>query len=168
MGNKTALLVVDVQTGFIDGNPCVYQAQDVLARIGDLIAKARAANVPVVYIQHNSAPEYDGPIHPAIEPQPGEPVILKYRPDSFYETNLQAELDARDIDKLILMGFQTEFCIDTTCRRASSLDYDITLVQDAHSTFDGTALNAAQIIAHHSAVLAEFATVKNADQIRFD
>ena len=65
----------------------------------------------------------------------------------------------------------TEYCVDTTSRRAVSMGYDVTLVGDAHTTFDNELLTAAQIIAHHNALLNGFdagahtITVKLANEV---
>jgi nicotinamidase-related amidase len=175
MSNDTALLVIDVQNGMFAEDDPVYQGAGLLATIGDLLAKARAAEVPVIYVQHNGGPGHplepgsEGwPIHPAIAPAAGEPVVGKATPDSFHETTLKAELDARGIAKLVVAGIQTECCVDTTCRRASSLGYQTTLVRDAHSTWDSRTLSAAQIIAHHNDALdGWFVTPKPASEIAF-
>jgi nicotinamidase-related amidase len=173
--SDVALLVIDVQMfGFGDDSP-VYVGESFLANICDLIARAQAAGVPVVYVQHCGAvgeigepgtPAWE--IHPAIAPAEGEPVVQKRHPDAFQETALQAELASRGIKRLVIAGMQTEYCVDTTCRRAYSLGYDVTLVSDAHSTWDTEHLTAPQIIAHHNATLGGwFVTLKAADDIIF-
>jgi nicotinamidase-related amidase len=175
MSSDTALLVIDVQNGMFAEDDPVYQGTELLAKIGDLLAKARAAQVPVIYIQHNGGPGHPlepgsagWPIHPAITPADDEPVVGKATPDSFHETTLQAELEARGIVKLVIAGIQTECCVDTTCRRAASLGYQTTLVRDAHSTWDSRTLSAAQIIAHHNEALdGWFVTPKPASEIAF-
>jgi nicotinamidase-related amidase len=138
----------------------VYRGEELLDTIGRLIARARAAGVPIIYIQHSGTdghplhPQAPGwPIHPAIAPMEGELVIHKQHPDSFQGTDLQRELETRGIKRLIVAGIQTEYCVDTTCRRAYSLGYEVTLVQDGHSTWDSQDLRAPQIIAHHNRVL---------------
>ena len=166
--SKTALLVIDVQTGFTDGDPAVFDAPGMLARIHSLIAHARTADVPVIFVRHVEALEYDGPLHPTLDMQPGDPVIDKLTPDSFYETTLQETLQGLGVESLVLAGFQTEYCIDTTARRAFSQGYRVTLVADAHSTFPGETLTAEQIIAHHTGVLRGFAAVKPIAKISFE
>jgi nicotinamidase-related amidase len=175
MSLDIALLVIDVQKGmFIEDDP-VYQGEALLATIGDLLVKARAAQVPVIYIQHDGGPgdplapgTHGWPIHPAIAPSAGEPVIRKATPDSFHETTLQAELAARGISNLVVAGIQTECCVDTTCRRAMTLGYKTTLVRDAHSTWNSRTLSAAQIIAHtNDALNGWFVTPKAAAEIAF-
>ncbi len=175
MSDKTALLIVDVQLGMFDEDDPVYNGQKLLETLGGLIAQAREAGVPVVYVQHQGgsghplnpdAPGY--PIHLAIAPREGETVVTKRTPDSFHETALQAELAAKGIERLVLAGIQTELCIDTTCRRASSLGYEVMLVTDGHSTWDRGQLSAAQIIAHHNDTLdGWFASAKPAREIAF-
>lgn len=160
MPTDVALLVIDVQMfGFGEDSP-VYAGESLIARIDDLIARAREAGVPVIYVQHCGAEgEIDEPgapawdIHPAIAPTEGEPVVQKRHPDAFQETTLREALESRGIKRLVVAGMQTEYCVDTTCRRAYSLGYDVTLVSDAHSTWDTEHLTAPQIIAHHNATL---------------
>jgi nicotinamidase-related amidase len=176
MPTDVALLVIDVQMfGFGEDSP-VYAGESLIARIGDLIARARDAGVPIIYVQHCGAKgEIDEPgapaweIHSAIAPAKGEPVVQKRHPDAFQETTLREELESRGIKRLVLAGMQTEYCVDTTCRRAYSLGYDVTLVSDAHSTWDTEHLTAPQIIAHHNATLGGwFAKLKAASDIPFE
>jgi nicotinamidase-related amidase len=176
MQNTAALLVIDVQLGMFEESDPVHRSDELLAIINDLVARARDAGIPVIYIQHSGGEDHllepsspGWPIHPAIAPAKDELVIHKRHPDSFQETDLQHELDIRGIRHLIVAGIQTEYCLDTTCRRAYSLGYDVTLVQDGHSTWDTEYLKASQIIAHHNEVLGSwFATLKAAHRIKFD
>jgi nicotinamidase-related amidase len=176
MKSDTALLVIDVQVGmFTDPAYPPYQGEALLANLSTLLEKARSAGVPVIYVQHSDGspqeplwPESEGwPIHPAIAPQPGEPVVHKKTPDSFYETTLQTELENLGIKRLVIAGMQTEYCVDTTTRQAFSRGYKITLVKDAHSTFDTSNLKAAQIVQHHNQVLNVFAHTKQTNEIEF-
>jgi len=93
--------------------------------------------------------------------------VDKWTPDAFHQTNLAGVLAARGIDRLVLAGMQTEYCIDTTCRRACSQGYQVVLAADAHSTYPDV-LPAEQTIAHHNATLAAFADVQPAAGIAFD
>jgi nicotinamidase-related amidase len=162
MSGGIALLVIDVQVGIIDGLRA-FKGRDVLDRIAELLSRARGARIPVLYVQHDGEAgdvletgSLGWQIHPAIAPAYGEPVIRKKASDSFFETTLKRELDARGIGRLVIAGCQTEYCIDTACRRAVSLGYDVTLVSDAHTTVDSEILRAEQIIAHHNVVLDGF------------
>lgn len=176
MSAHTALVVIDVQMQMFDESDPVYDGDGLLQRISRLITRARDSGVPVVYVQHHSEraghPMAYGSsgwrIHPEIAPMPGELVVAKRTPDSFHETRLGNELARHGISKLVLTGIQTENCVDTTCRRAFSLGYDVTLVSDGHSTWNTDVLTAPQVIAHHNAVLGDwFATVTPHDAISF-
>jgi nicotinamidase-related amidase len=155
------LFVIDVQNAMFD-EP-VHNGDQLLSKIGQLVAQAQASETPVIFVQHNTPAE--GPmapgapgwqIHPSLAPSARDVIIQKWHPDAFQETQLQEELSKLGVSRLIVTGLQTEYCIDTTCRRAYSLGYEVTLVGDAHSTFDSETLPAAQIIAHHNAVLANW------------
>ena len=172
---NTALLVIDVQMGMFEESDPVYRGEELLETIVRLIEKARAAGVPVIYVQHSGSeghplnPKAPGwPLHPAIAPTAGEWVIHKHHPDSFQETDLQRRLETQGIQHLIVTGIQTEYCVDTTCRRAYSLGYDVILIQDGHSTWDSPDLQAPQIIAHHNRVLGGwFARLQAASTVEF-
>lgn len=172
---KSALLLIDVQMAMFTYAP-LYRGPQVLQNLKQLIAAARRAGVPVVYIQHSDddlreeTPEWA--IHPDIGPQRGEPVVAKHRSDSFYHTELAAVLKKLGARRLILCGMQTDFCVDTTCRAAFSRDYEVVLVSDAHSTFDNEAIPAAKIVAHHNRILRGFAriatTAEVVDELRIE
>jgi len=150
---NTALLVIDVQNFFFHEMRPIYIGEEVVSKIKALISKARVSGVPVIYIQHlvgdKSGIQIDGTplgaIHQAIAPTENDLVICKTTPDSFLGTNLDEVLKEMGIKKLIVTGFQTEFCVDTTCRRAFSLGYQVVLAGDAHSTYDNPVLSAEQI-----------------------
>ncbi len=175
---QAALLIIDAQAGLLDDNYADDRA--VLEHIATLLARARAASAPVIFMQHTDdvnqqlkpgTPAWE--INPMVAPQPGEPVLRKRASDSFFETALQSELDTRGVRRLVVSGAMTEFCVDTTCRRASSLGYDVTLAADAHGTGDSAGLTAEQKIAYHNAVLADVATdhpivIRPTAEITFD
>lgn len=172
---KSALLIIDVQNCMFDPTEPVYNSAALLTNLQSLLTRARASNTPVIYVQHNGpsgAPHAPGEpgwaIHPAIAPLPDERIVQKTMPDSFYQTTLQAELAAQGIEQLVIAGIQTEYCVDTTCRRAASEGYAVTLVSDAHSTWAANGLSADQIIAHHNHVLGDwFATLATTDTVQF-
>ena len=162
--NNTALLIIDTQVGVIEP---AYKGKEVLDNINVLLTQARTSHTPVIYVQHDG-PQGDGleagtpgwAIHPAIAPQAGELIVHKRASDSFYDTILQHELEARGIQRLVVVGGSTEMCVDTTIRRATVEDYDVTLVSDAHTTqdYDGEVLTAAQRIAQLNHVVDGFGT----------
>ncbi|WP_044337130.1 cysteine hydrolase family protein [Rossellomorea aquimaris] len=167
---KTALLIIDVQNGMFTVNPPVCKGNALLKRIKRALGFAKNKNIPIIYVQH-SGPK-DSPLekgtmgwnfHEDISPADGDIIVHKDTPDSFYRTNLQQKLRELNIDHLVLTGIQTEACIDTTCRRGFSLDFKITILTDAHSTFDKKEISAAQIISHHNEVLRWFADTITTD-----
>ncbi|MEK6303599.1 MAG: cysteine hydrolase family protein [Acidobacteriota bacterium] len=175
----TVLLVIDVQVGIIDGFSA-YRGADVLQGINTLLDRARASETPVIYVQHGGGDDHPlkpntpaWQIHPAIKPRDGELIINKRSSDSFFETSLKRELEARGIKHLVVTGCMTEYCVDTACRSAVAHGFDVTLASDAHTTIDNAVLKAEQIIAHHNALLDGFdagahsVTVKPTDSIEF-
>ncbi len=162
--NNTALLIIDTQVGLMAS---AYKSKEVLDNINILLAQARTSRTPVIYVQH------DGPtghglavgspawaIHPMITPQAGEIIVHKRASDSFYDTMLKRELEAQGIEHLVIVGGETEYCVDTTIRRATVEGYDVTLVSDAHTTTDyaEAILPAAQRIAYLNDVVDGFAS----------
>jgi nicotinamidase-related amidase len=164
--DKTALLVIDVQCGVLD-DPGLARKKEIdraldetVARIAGLIERARTASVPVIYVQHDGGrghrlePGNSGwPLRSEITPQTGDAVLRKRACDAFFGTTLGAELAAAGIEQLVICGCMTEYCIDTTVRRAVSLGYDVWLAADGHMTADTDTLRFEQIIAHHNALL---------------
>lgn len=162
MAHDTALVIIDVQAGMLD--EAIPEERATLATIAGVLERARTAGVPVIYVQHDGGPghplEVDTPgwrVHPAIAPREGEPVIRKRASDSFYKTPLKEEMEARGVRRLVVTGAMTEYCVDTTCRRALSEGYDVTLVADGHATFDRDDMPAERIKAYHNSRLAQLA-----------
>jgi nicotinamidase-related amidase len=117
--------------------------------------------MPVVLIQHEERSEgpmaFGSPgwqLAAALDARPGDLRVRKQTSDSFHETALHPLLQERGITKLIVCGLQSDFCVDSTVRRALALGYEVVLVSDAHSTMDNGVLSAAQISAHHNVTLA--------------
>ncbi|MHA2245007.1 MAG: cysteine hydrolase family protein [Candidatus Hodarchaeales archaeon] len=170
---ELVLLLIDLQIGnFTEPDP-IYLGKELISKISQLIVQMRAIQVPIIYIQNNGGigdPDEPGTpgwgIHPFIAPQDGDKIIQKSFPDAFHKTSLKNELKSSKITEVIIAGLQSEYCIDTTCRRAYSLGYKVTLVEDAHSTWNSQLLTAQQIIDHHGDVLGScFATLKKTDEI---
>jgi nicotinamidase-related amidase len=153
VGVQTALVVIDAQTSLIDEGP--WEAQFVLDRINRLIAAARTAGAKVVFLRDLRV-EPDGSIHPRLARQDGDCVIEKRFSDSFLGTNLEEVLTTFGATRIVVCGLQTDYCVDTTSRRAVSVGFDVVLAADAHTTFDHEHLRAEQIVAHHNRILRNF------------
>jgi nicotinamidase-related amidase len=171
MKSDIALLVIDVQNGLFQEEYPVYDDVGLLERISGLIKKARACNTPVIYVQHNedeglvtNSPDWK--IHPTVAPVGGDTIIQKRKPDSFNNTNLHSELAALGIRKVVLVGLQTDMCIDATSRRANELGYQVTVVKDCHST-SSQGNQSAQIIEQYNDQFRSFAENLESSNIEF-
>lgn len=174
MSNNRALILVDIQNDYFSGG--LWPVDDM-----DRVAKAAAAQLDtarklgdlVIHVRHeatsDTAPFFrpgtaGAEIHTSVAPTDGEAVILKHRPNSFHETDLQKRLKAAGIRDITIIGAMTQMCIDATTRAARDFGYNVTLVADAcgakSMTFGDTALTADQVQAAFLAPLAmSYATI---------
>ena len=159
-----ALLIIDVQSALCSGKYAAFEVEKVIDRINLVSARARDAGAPVIVIQHESEGgplDYDSEgwqLASQLQVHPTDLYLRKKATDSFHQTNLHPLLEARGIKNLIICGLQSEFCVDTTTRRAMALGYSVVLVADGHSTMSNGVLSAAQISAHHNETLANIAS----------
>lgn len=149
---NTALLVVDVQNGVVEG---AHEREAVVANVGSLVGKARQEKIPVVWVQHSDAGLVRGgdswQIVPELSPDAAEPLVEKIYGDSFEDTTLEAVLSGLGVGRLFVVGAQSDVCIRSTIHGALVRGYDTTLVSDAHTTEDLTDWGAPppdQVIAH--------------------
>lgn len=170
----TALLILDAQVNMFSPTP-VFQGEALLGCLRELAARGRAAGVPVIFARHDGGfgaidergkPGWE--LHPELEIVAADVVLDKDTPNAFLRTSLAAELARLGATRLVVCGLQTEMCVDTTCRAAFALGYQVVLVADGHSTFDTEHLTAEQVIAHHNDILTGFVAVEPADQVSFE
>lgn len=158
---KQALVVIDVQRGLLNDPPGAFETDLVVGRINDLSSRARKAAVPIVLIQHErpGTPVQRGSegwlFHDDLVVQESDVVVHKTTPDSFLRTDLARVLEEYGVEELVVCGYASEFCIDTTVRRAAALGFPVTLVSDAHTTHDKEHAQATWIRAHHNATLSD-------------
>jgi len=171
-----ALVIIDVQMGmFTMPGYTPHDGDAAVARIADVLKRARTKGVPVFFVQHagdkGDALEQGTPGFPfrsELAPRDGESVTVKRHCSAFQNTNFDQALKRADIDHLIVCGMQTEFCIDTSVRSAYERGYKVTLISDGHTTFDTRTLPAAGVIAHHNATLGgSFAELMTAEDVTF-
>jgi len=150
---NTALVVIDVQ------NAVVAEAvarDSVISNINTLVDKARSEGVPVVWVQHSDDENLakgskDWEYVPELKRDDSEPLVHKTYGDSFEDTDLEDVLAKAGVGRLVVTGAQTDACIRSTIHGALVRGYDVTLVEDAHTTEDQTAWGAPppeQVIAH--------------------
>jgi isochorismate hydrolase len=150
---NTALLVIDVQNQVVEH---AWDRDGVIGRINTLVERARAEDVPVVWVQHSDDQmprDSDGWQYvPELVRDESEPVVHKRYGDSFEDTDLESLLAERQVGRLVVTGAQTDACIRSTLHGALVRGYDATLVEDAHTTEDlrqwGVPVSPEQVIAH--------------------
>ncbi len=152
-GNKAVLLVVDVQVGVMGE---AWDAPRVVRNVARSVERARAARVPVLWVQHSDPEEL---VHgsppwqwvPELAPAEGEPLIHKQFNSSFEQTLLEEQLAALGATHIVLAGAASNWCIRATAYGALERGYDLTLLKDAHTTGtmdleDGTRIAAADVV----------------------
>jgi nicotinamidase-related amidase len=134
---NTALLVIDVQNNVVAK---AHRRDEVVANIRELVVKARATGVPVIWVQHsddNLTMNSDGWRYvPELQREQAELLIHKHYGDSFEGTTLEDDLARLDVGRLIVTGAQTDACIRSTIHGAFARGYHTFLVGDAHTTDD--------------------------------
>jgi nicotinamidase-related amidase len=172
-----ALVVIDVQKAmFAMPGLAPYDGENVVARIAELIARARGSGTPVFFVEHDGGPDdpfHAGkpgfPFHERLTPQSGDDVTVKHRGSAFHDTDFDARLKRAGIDHLVVTGMQSEYCIDSAIRGAVERGYTVTLPRDAHSTFGTKIARATDIIAIMNDTLnGSYATVVSTADVSFD
>ncbi len=157
---SSALLIIDVQQAICVGEWAAFDVDAMVDRINAVTATAREAGAPVILIQHQEA---DGPmqaetpgwqLYDRLQTHPSDLHLRKTATDSFHRTGLQELLQSRGVNRLVVCGLQSEFCVDSTVRGALAHGYPVTLIADGHSTIGNGVLTATQISAHHNETLA--------------
>jgi nicotinamidase-related amidase len=139
-----------MQNEAFDRNP--YRRDDMVANVESLLAACRESAIPVVFVRHDDGPgtqlergSHGWRIHESVRPLPDEPIVDKRFNSGFRETDLESRLGAFGVDTLIMVGWQTEYCIDTTCRVAFELGYRVIMPEMTNSTFDNGPLTGESI-----------------------
>ncbi|MGQ0581999.1 MAG: cysteine hydrolase family protein [Reyranella sp.] len=158
-----ALIIIDMQQGaFVEGRP-IHDAAGLIGRLNKLADAVRARDGAVVFIQHDGPP--GDPFHPDrpgwkliedLARRPADTVIRKKSCDAFLETSLEDFLRARAIDRLIITGWATDYCVDTTVRSALARGYPTVVPSDGHTAANRAHLTAEKIIEHHNAIWSDF------------
>jgi nicotinamidase-related amidase len=170
-----ALVVIDVQKAMFAGPGKPHDGEAVVDRIAGLIARAKAAGVPVFFVQHHAL-DYEAmqpgkPLFDFVDkltPAPTDDVTVKTRSSAFHGTDFDAKLKARGVDHLVITGMQSEYCVTSAIRGAHERDYAITLVSDGHSTFDTKVAKGKDIVAIvNDTSSGSFGVVTPAADIRF-
>ncbi|MEZ0341790.1 cysteine hydrolase family protein [Mycobacterium sp. pV006] len=137
----SALVLIDCQNTYTYGTLELDGVQSALEEAAALLDRARSAGIPVIHIQHDAGPgsPYDitaeiGAIHSSVAPRDDEAVVVKNFPNSFVQTDLDERLKAVGASNLVLAGFMTHMCVNSTARGAFNLGYAPTVVAAATAT----------------------------------
>ena len=144
---RIAFVVIDAQQEYFApaGKVVLPDGPAAADRIATMLSWARRSHVPVVHVVHESrrpgastfvpgSPALE--VHPLAKPAEGEPVVTKHMPGSFTGTSLEETLRKQGIERVILSGFMTQMCVDTTARQAAHLGFKVTVVSDATAAMD--------------------------------
>jgi nicotinamidase-related amidase len=138
--SNIVLLVVDVQNALIHAHP--YNEHRVIENIKKLLLVARANEKEVLYVRHDDGEgtefengTYGWQIYGEISPENDELIFEKHYNSAFHKTNLKEHLDSRNIDTIVLVGLQTEYCIDATCKGAFDRGYKVIIPEETNTTF---------------------------------
>jgi len=168
-GNKAVLVVVDVQVGVMQD---AWDAPRVIGNVLTAVERARAADVPVIWVQHsNHELVRDSAAWqwvPELVPAAHELRVHKKYNSSFEDTPLDNELTRLAATHVVLAGAASNWCIRATAYGALDRGYDLTLVKDAHTTQsmqldDGSVIDAERVIQELNVAMKwlEYPGVKN-------
>jgi len=151
-----AMLVVHMQVGLLSGEP-KHDLRGVLDRINRLAAKVRARSGNVIFIQHCGGKGDEFEPHapgwqflPELHREPADIIVRTTLNDPFAGTNLEACLRQVQPDRVLVTGWATDFCVDSTVRSAIAHRYNVVAVADGHTLNDRPHLDAESIIRHHN------------------
>jgi nicotinamidase-related amidase len=164
--SESALVLIDCQNTYRQGIMQLEGVEPALEEAARLLARARAKGRPIFHIMHDAGPgsPYDihaeiGHIADIVAPREGEPVIVKKFPSSFEQTDLHEQLQKIGATNLVLAGFMTHVCVNSTARVAFNRGYGTTVVAAATATraLPGPTGNVLPASTIHEAALASLA-----------
>jgi nicotinamidase-related amidase len=158
-----AMIVVDMQVGLLTGAP-KHDLPGVIDRINRLAAMVRAGSGRVIWIRHCGRDDdfaHGQPgwaFLPEVDRQPADIVVEKTLNDPFAGTELQATLADIKADRVLVVGWATDFCVDATVRSSVSHNYNVVVASDGHTLSDRPHLDAPTVIRHHNWVWSDLIT----------
>ena len=137
----SALILIDIQNTYRHGLMQLTNVEPAIIEAQKLLKLARELKISVIHIQHDAGvgSPYDitaeiGEIAAEVAPIDGEKVIVKNYPNAFVQTTLDDELKALGIKNIVLAGFMTHMCVNSTAHGAFNLGYASTIVASATAT----------------------------------
>lgn len=176
----SVLVMIDLQNTYREGVMRLEDVEPAIAEAARLLRRARETDVPVIHVQHNAGAgsPYDigariGAIADEVAPQAEEAVIVKGYPNAFIGTDLQEQLQRSGAKDIILAGFMTHMCVNSTARGAFNLGFRPTVVANTTATRDlpdgnGGVVRAPALQAASLAAMADLfaVVVGSADDLR--
>jgi nicotinamidase-related amidase len=170
---KYAMIVVDVQQALV--NEGLYDKDSFIANIQDMLQFGREKNIEVIYVRHDDGegeeltkgvPGFE--IYEEIEPEDGEIVFDKSYNSIFNKTGLREYLKEKHITNLIIMGLQTEYCIDATLKAGIEHGYRMIVPIGTITTRDNGEFTAKQLndFYHYTIWNGRFAKVIPMDKVK--
>lgn len=153
--SKMGLLVVDVQEALVSENP--FNKETTVNNIKLLIRECRNNDVEVIYARHDGGQgdelEFGSKgwqIYNEVAPKEGEKIIEKRFNSAFRNTELKKCLNEKGIDTIILVGMQTEYCIDATCKVAFEYNFNLIIPEESNTTFDNDYMSGKNIYEYYN------------------
>ncbi|MBQ7147285.1 MAG: isochorismatase family protein [Pseudobutyrivibrio sp.] len=135
------LLVIDIQKGITDSR--LYNFEGFLRDTRKIIDAARTNNVEVIYVQHDDGPgtgfsvgDVDFEIADQVAPDKSDKVYFKTINSCFGNKELAQYLQAQEDKRLMIVGLQTNFCIDASVKSAFERGFQVIIPAGTNSTFD--------------------------------
>lgn len=157
---KSLLLIIDMQRAMSFEK--AYNFDKVVNNIQKLLIKYRKEELPVVFVQHTELEESifsqnapGWPILDELSPKSGEMIVHKNFNSGFKETNLEEVLNRYNAKEIVLVGMQTEYCIDTTLRVGFEKGFKFIIPENTNTTFDNGLLSGEEIYRHHNSIFNE-------------
>lgn len=173
MKSKSALLIIDMQKGSFTEKTPRYDTDGVVGRINRLSSAFRKADLPVIFIQHDGSGSGEFEKNSTswenldeLTVVPSDVLIDKYVNDSFYQSDLDSKLKSLGVKHLVITGCATDFCVESTVQSALSKDYNVTVIEDAHTTGERPQLTAKAVIDHYNWVWQNMMPTKGSVDVK--
>lgn len=133
MGQKTALLIIDVQEFYFPGGRMLLENPEIAGmNAGLLLDHFRKSEMLVYHVRHNFEP--GGNIHPYVKPMGDETIISKDQVNAFVDTELLEMMHRDSVEQVVICGMQTHMCVEAAVRAAHDYGFSCLLVSDACAT----------------------------------
>ena len=149
------VLVIDMQKGLVDEE--LYDYENFLNRTLRLVEAARKNGTEVIFVQHDAGPgsgmstgDEAFEIIDELRPEPGEKVFVKTINSCFGNQDFKAYLELQEDKRLMIIGLQTNYCIDATVKSAFERGFDVIIPEGTNSTFDNNYMNAETTVRYYN------------------